>query len=167
MTSSTKLGLTLAATFLATAAFAQLDTAPTAKLQFDKAPIQAGKPFTATLIVTFAEGLHGYQNPPSNPDLIPVEVKTGDKTFTVVKVAYPKGTPMPMPGEPKPLAVYSGTVKIPVTLKAPTKLGKTSLKLVFAYQQCNDKACFPPSKVNVEASVNVAKATKATGKASH
>src|SRR5579872_2801579 len=112
MPSFSRLVLVAALTAANAAAFAQLDTPPKAKLVLDKAPAVAGKTFKATLTVTFSEGLHGYQNPPSDPDLIPVVIKAGDKIFAVVKVEYPKGESVTMAGESKPVAVYSGTIKI-------------------------------------------------------
>ncbi len=150
----------------AAACFGQANTPPTVSVKVDKPIIAAAKPFKAVVSVTFADGLHGYQNPASSQNFIPVAVTAGDKTFTVVSVSYPKGTPTTVAGEDKPVSIYAGTVKIVVTLKAPAKLGKTTLKLAFYYQQCNESSCFPPSTVSVAAPVTVAKtvkATKATG----
>ena len=144
-------------------AFAQSDTPPEAKVNVTSATIQAGKPFEAVLSVTFAQGLHAYQNPPSADTFIPVVVKLDGTIFSVVNVKYPKGTPTKVAGEDKPVNIYSGTIKIPVTIKAPAKTGSYDLKLTVNYQQCNEGSCFPPSSVETKASVKVAKAVgKAT-----
>jgi len=150
-------------------ACAQGDTAPKATLAVSSPKVTVGKSFTAVLTVTFAEGLHGYQNPPTDPTLIPVTVKLSDGTFKLVKVAYPKGVPASVGGESKPVAVYEGTVKIPITLIAPKKPGKVALNVSFGYQQCNSAACFPPGTVAAKVSVNVVKATAAApvAKAAH
>ena len=143
-------------------AFGQGDTAPKVTITVPKSSVVAGKPIQATLIVTFADGLHGYQNPPTDPTLIPVVVSSADKIFKVVKVTYPKGTPAKVGGESTPVNVYAGTIKIPVTLLAPVKLGKTTLSLKFDYQQCNEQACFPPSSIVSKFSLTVVKAGAAT-----
>ncbi len=158
MASSRAICSILALAACATFVYAQGDTAPKATLSLSSPKAFAGKTYKAVLTVTFAEGLHGYQNPPSDPTLIPVTVKLADKTFKLVAVSYPKGVPATVGGESKPVNVYEGTVKIPITLTAPTKLGKTSLNLTFGYQQCNSAACFPPGTVTVKAVVTVIKA---------
>ena len=135
--------------------FGQGDTPPTVKLSVDGPNVLANKPFNAVLSVTFADGLHAYQNPPSADTFIPVVVKVDGKTFSVVAVKYPKGVPAKVAGEDKPINIYSGTIKIPVTLKAPAKLGSYDLKLEVSYQQCNEGSCFPPSTVNAKATVKV------------
>jgi len=140
---------------LAAVAAAQ-NTPPSVKLN-PPLVVAAGKPFNAVLTVTFAPGLHGYQNPPSDPSLIPVSVTFVDKTFQAIHVKYPKGTPEKVGGDPKPVSVYEGAIKIPVVVTAPTKLGKTTLKLAFSYQQCTDRTCFQPSSINVQADVLVVK----------
>jgi DsbC/DsbD-like thiol-disulfide interchange protein len=138
--------------------FGQGDTAPKVSITVSKSTVTAGKPIQAILSVTFAEGLHGYQNPPSDPTLIPVVVKSADSVFKVVKVSYPKGTPAKVGGESSPVNVYAGTIKIPVTLTAPTKLGKATLTLKFDYQQCNEQACFPPNSISAKVNLTVVKA---------
>jgi len=147
----------------AVVASAQMNPAPVVTLKVSTLSVAAGKPIQAVLTVKFADGLHGYQNPPSDPSLIPVSVKSGDKAFSVVTINYPKGTPTKVGGMDKPVNLYQGTIQIPVILKAPTKLGKASLKLTFSYQQCNESACFPPGSVSVDGSVTVVKKVS-TGK---
>ena len=157
MTSLFRYSVIAAAICSAVVVVAQSNPAPTLTLKLASQAAAAGKPLQATLTVTFAEGLHGYQNPPTDPTLIPVVVKLADKTFSLVSVKYPKGTPAKVGGEDKPINVYQGTIQIPITLKAPAKLGKTTLKVSFDYQQCNETACFPPGSVSAEASVVVLK----------
>jgi hypothetical protein len=88
----------LALAACATYGFAQGDTAPKVSLSATSPKVYAGKPFKAILTVTFAEGLHGYQNPPTDPTLIPVTVKLADKIFKLVTVSYPKGVPASVGG---------------------------------------------------------------------
>jgi len=120
---------------------------------------QANKAMHGVLTVTFATGLHGYQNPPTDPDLIPITVKAADKSVRLIMVDYPKGKPSKVIGESKPINIYEGTIQIPVILQAPAKLGKTSIKLSLGYQMCNASACFPPGKVVAESTITVIKYT--------
>jgi DsbC/DsbD-like thiol-disulfide interchange protein len=135
--------------------FGQGDTPPVVKLSVDTPIVAASKPFKATLTVTFGSGLHAYQNPQSDPSYIPVAVTSGDKVFKIVAVNYPKGTPTTIAGEKTPINVYTGTIKIPITLQAPAKFGRMPLKVAFAYQQCNDSSCFPPSSITALGTVTV------------
>ena len=132
------------------------NVAPTVAVKLDKKPIVAGSPFTATVVVKFAEGLHGYQNPPTDKFQIPVEVKGADGTL-VTKVVYPKGTLKKTAGDTVPSAVYEGEVSFEVTITAPKKPGDAKIKLVFNYQQCTSDNCYPPDKVSVTVPVKVLK----------
>lgn len=110
--------------------------------------------FEAKLTVSFAAGLHGYQNPPSDPDLIPLTVKLSKGDAKLISVTYPKGTDMSMEGEPKPLKVYTGSIAIIVKLQAGKKSGPLVVSLGF--QQCNDSMCFPPGSVEAKAILHIA-----------
>jgi DsbC/DsbD-like thiol-disulfide interchange protein len=138
--------------------------APKVELKLSKTQVQASGQLTGTVTVTFAEGLHGYQNPPSEDFQMPVTVKVDGKTFKLIKANYPKGVDATMAGDPKSFKAYLGTVTIPVTLKAPAKAGSHTLKVVVSYQQCNDQSCFPPGDVAAIAKVKVVAAPKAKAK---
>lgn len=137
--------------------FAQMgNTAPEVKLVFP-ASAKAGQKVQGTIEITFAEGLHGYQNPPSEAYQIPVKVSLDTKGYKLVKVAYPKGIAKATGGETKPSNVYEGTIRIPVTVEMPKKPGAAVFKLTISYQQCNDETCFPPSSVTGTAKLKVVK----------
>ena len=139
---------------------AQLPEA-TATVSVDKPTVVAGGTFTAHISVTFPTGYHAYQNPPTEEFEIPVKLTIGKGSkVQLVKVKYPKGTPMAVGGETKPSAVYTDTISIPVTLKAPAKAGSTSFALVLSYQQCNDSSCLPPASIDLSAKVTVKPAAK-------
>jgi DsbC/DsbD-like thiol-disulfide interchange protein len=140
-------------------ASAQGGTPPVVSLKVAIPKVMAGKAFQAVVTITFPEGLHGYQNPPTDPSLIPITVTAADRTCTVLKVSYPKGVPTQVGGESKPINVYQGTVKIPVSIQAPAKLGKALVKLSIGYQECNAQSCFPPGTATAEATVTVIKKT--------
>lgn len=127
--------------------------------KLDARPVVAGQPIRGTVIVTFSEGLHGYQNPPTRDYMIPVSVSTSVKGWAVA-AKYPKGTPMKVGGEEEPSAVYEGRLEIPVELKGPAKAGSVSVPIVVRYQLCNATACFAPETVEVRVQVVVKPAPK-------
>ncbi|MEZ0325375.1 MAG: protein-disulfide reductase DsbD domain-containing protein [Fimbriimonas sp.] len=145
----------LAATVLS---FAQ-DIAPKAELKLDKTTAVAGSTVKGKIILTFADGLHGYQNPPSDDYQIPTKIEAAKGT-TLLKTIYPKGEPFLMSGEEKPAMVYQGRVEIPVEIKVPAKAGKQTIKLAVNYQQCNDNSCFPPGKIELSSKLTVTAAPK-------
>ena len=145
---------------IATAAVQGPDEAPTASLKFAKATAAPGEKVKATLTVTFAPGLHGYQNPPAQDYQIPVVVKVVEKGFTLVKASYPPGIDFTMAGETTPSKVYEGTISIPLEIKASSKAGTYNVNVQLDYQQCNDSSCFPPGNVKTKAKLVVAAAKK-------
>jgi len=149
--------LSVSSLVLAAAAFGQGGTPPTATLKFDKPSAVPGATVTGTLTLTFAEGLHGYQNPPSDEFQIPVKIEVVEKGFTLVKASYPKGVDFSMAGETKPAKVYQGKITIPITLKAATKPGTYNVNIRVNYQECNANSCFPPGVVVVKDALKVAK----------
>lgn len=124
---------------------------PKATLVLPTKPVVAGKPFKASLKLVFADGLHGYQNPPSDPLNIPVAVSLKSGGFKLVSVSYPKGVAFGSP----PVKVYSGAVTIDLNLKAGAKSGPIVVQV--NYQQCNESSCYPPDTVTAKATVTVAK----------
>jgi DsbC/DsbD-like thiol-disulfide interchange protein len=136
------------------------DEAPTASLKFAKPSATANATVKATLSLTFADGLHGYQNPPAEDYQIPVNVSVVEKGFKLVKVTYPKGSDFTMEGEQKPAKVYEGTVQIPLELKAAAKAGTYNVTIKVDYQQCNASSCFPPGSITTKAKLVVAAAPK-------
>ena len=133
-------------TALGAFAMGQSNVPPTATLKFASAKAKPGEKVKATLILGFGEGLHAYQNPPSETYMIPVTV-TSSGGIKLLSVVYPKGLNATVGGETKPVKVYQGTVKIPLLLQAPTKPGAYAALLSIRYQQCNDNSCFAPGSL--------------------
>ena len=112
---------------------------------------------TFNVFLEFAEGFHGYQNPPAQEFEIPVTIKVDGTEFKVVKVAYPAGEDASVGGTTSPTKTYSGRIKIPVTVQMPAKVGAKKMRIVASYQQCDETKCFPPSQVFVDVKLNVVK----------
>src|SRR5947209_4781738 len=88
-------------------AIAQQDVAPRASLGIVSVKPKPGSKVKAMLTLTFGEGLHAYQNPPSEDYMIPVTVKSSSSSgVSLVKVAYPVGRDEIVGGETKPVKVY-------------------------------------------------------------
>ena len=114
-----------------------------------------GATVTGTVEVTFAEGLHGYQNPPTTPDLIPIVLTVDTKDVKLKPVTYPAGKSEKVAGSNTAVMVYEGTIKIPVKVVLPKKHGKLSVAFKLSYQQCNASSCYPPSDVSASAPITV------------
>lgn len=142
---------------LATAFASAQAPAPTVTVSTPPKQVAAGAKLTLTVTLTFADGFHGYQNPPAQDYEIPVTVKIDGKEFKVVKIAYPAGVDAKIGGGDKPTKAYEGVVKIPITLTAPAKIGAKTLKVSVAYQQCDESTCFPPGEISANVKVNVVK----------
>lgn len=144
-----------------TAAFALVMTEtpePKLSLLFPTKPIRVKAPFEVVLKATFPEDFHAYQNPPGREFDIPVTVSADPKSaIRIVKVMYPKGTPMKDSSSDKPAQVYSGTVSFRI-LATVSKSGSTPLRVKFDYQECDVKSCYPPKSIFANGSINVLKA---------
>lgn len=118
------------------------------KIELPKS-VKPGAVVKGKAMVTFTEGWHGYQNPPTDSYQNPVALKLDTKGYKLTKVTYPKGVVKDFGGTPT--AVYEGTVTINFEFTAPKKVGSHALAFIVDYQQCNDSTCLPPSdaKVNV------------------
>lgn len=128
---------------------------PTVSLGTVPSTVAAGAAISTSVSIRFAEGFHGYQNPPSDPYQIPVSVGIADKGIKVYGVKYPKGEPFTMQGEELPVMAYIGETKFPITFKAPAKPGKYTIPFEVKYQQCTDRDCYAPQVVELKATIEV------------
>src|SRR5689334_12193999 len=128
----------------------------TAVLETDAA--HPGSTVQAALVAKITPGYHINDHKPSHDYLIPSELKLEpNPQVTVQDIQYPTGTPIKFEFDDAKLSVYEGTLVVRAALKiAPgTHPGDYALKGKFAYQACNDRACFPPASVPVELVVKV------------
>ena len=143
-----RLALCLSVFAFLMAAFAQEPAdPPKVELKLDSKRGVPGGTLKGKVLVTFAPGWHGYQNPPKNEFEIPLKVDSGTKDLKL-KATYPKGEPKEFAGT-KTMA-YGGTVTIPIVLSLPQKKGVFPFKLEVSYQQCNESSCLPPGKIVVQ-----------------
>ncbi|MDI9640926.1 protein-disulfide reductase DsbD family protein [Kamptonema cortianum] len=141
---------TIAAVLALGGSVSQSVPAPSAKIDFEATQMFAGGYARAVVTLTFADGLHGYQNPPSEDYQIPVQLQTLEGTGKVLMVKYPEGEPHVMGGETKASMTYGGTVRFPVLIELPKKVGKVEVGIRVRYQQCDESACYPPGRIDVK-----------------
>ena len=120
--------------------------------------VHPGTVAQAAVVAQIASGYHINDHKPSLDYLIPTELKLEpNKPVEVTKIDYPKGELVKLAFSDTPLSVYQGKIVVGTTLKvAPsTAPGSYTVKGKFAYQACNDHACFPPTSVPVSLGVKV------------
>ncbi len=147
----------------ATVGFAAEKTPPVVKaravLETDGA--HPGSTVHAAVVAKIAPGYHINDHKPSHDYLIPSELKIeSNPQIAVEDVDYPRGKAVKFEFDDAKLSVYEGTLVVKAVLKiAPaTPPGDYPLKGKFAYQACNERACFPPTSVPVEFVVKVVRA---------
>ncbi len=141
-------------TAIAFATFAAAQQAPTYKLNLP-AKVAPGAVFKGSVTVTFEEGWHGYQNPPTDSYQNPIVLSMKAKYLKFKKVSYPEGVLKEFAGAKT--AVYEGVITIPFEILAPKRLGKLDMAFTLNFQLCNDSTCLPPGSVQFKGSVKVVK----------
>ena len=142
-----RLFITICVAFLAAALTFAQDIPPTASIQVNAEKVSPGEEFKVDVTVSFAPGLHGYQNPPTKDYMIPVSLSGGDGT-EIVDVVYPTGTMEMVAGEMA--ATYGGVVVFTATVLAKETPGKHQAQIVVNYQQCNETMCFRPDSITAD-----------------
>ena len=117
-----------------------------------------GKADTARVTVTVKEGYHVHANPASVEYLIPTTLQVRSRAgITAGKPVYPKGRQYQLKGSTDKMSIYDGTFEIAVPVRAARTVsyGQKVLKATLRFQACDDKACFAPTTLPVEITVNV------------
>ena len=120
--------------------------------------VHPGSPAKAAVVVQIPSGYHINDHKPSLEYLIPTELRLeANKQVEVIKIDYPKGELVKLAFSDTALSVYQGKITVGAMLKVATATapGSYTEKGKFAYQACNDHACFPPTSVPVTLSVRV------------
>lgn len=106
-------------------------------------------------------GYHINSSKPRSEFLIPTRLKLSPPAgLTPGAVVYPEGTDLTFTFSPKEkLNVYTGDFLVRAELRAPGSVPAGSYKVPgeLRYQACNDRACFPPTRLPVEFEVTVRK----------
>ncbi len=119
-----------------------------------KVVIKSGATVDAIVKLKISEGFHINANPPSEPNLIPTEIKLEPQEgISAGNIVYPKGEPKSFTfSEGKKISVYQGEVEIKVPLKAERTAakGEKTLKAKLRVQPCDDEVCYPPKNLDLE-----------------
>jgi DsbC/DsbD-like thiol-disulfide interchange protein len=131
------------------------NTPPEVTVSFKSPKAKVGSVVPGVITITFAEGLHGYQNPPTDEFQIPVKVSVTEAGFKLAGATYPKGVGYTPVGETKPIKIYRGTIQIPFKLRVASKAANYDVNFKVDYQLCSDKACFPPASLIAKGKLSV------------
>ena len=146
--------------------------APAQDSLLPKAPIVIAMPAEAVTVAPggsvrvelrfrVSPGYHINSNQPHSEFLIPTRLKLNPPASLVPgAVAYPEGKDLTFTFSPKEkLSVYSGDFSVRAELRALGSAPAGSYKVPgeLRFQACNDRACFPPTKLPVELEVTVRK----------
>jgi hypothetical protein len=106
-------------------------------------------------------GYHINSSKPRSEFLIPTRLKLDPPAgLTPGGIVYPAGTDLTFTFSPKEkLSVYSGDFTLRAELRALASAPAGTYKVpgTLRFQACNDRACFPPTKLPVEFEVTVRK----------
>lgn len=144
--------------FVAAIQIASANTPPTVRVNLPGGEHKPGETISATLSITFGSGLYAYQNPPSEPYMIPMTVEAGNSTTQLKSVRYPRGVDKIVGGVTDSAAVYSGTIQVPIEIVAPSTPGSHEISIKVGYQQCDATTCYAPGTVTGTATLRVAAA---------
>jgi hypothetical protein len=164
----TRLRLQFVVTLLAllmAAALAQDGLTPKAPIVMavpsDPVTVAPGGSVRVELRFRVSPGYHINSNKPRSEFLIPTRLKLSPPAnIAPGAVVYPEGKDLSFTFSPKEkLNVYAGDFIVRAELRAPSSALAGSYKVPgeLRYQACNDRACFPPTKLPVEFEVTVRK----------
>lgn len=123
----------------------------------------AGATVEVPLRLEVSKGYHINSNKPTFEYLIPTNIEWTSKEMKLLGVAYPPAERRTFSFAPeKPLDVYEGSVIVKSRFQVPrgAKPGRLALQGKLRYQACDDKVCYPPTTVPVQAAVEVVRKSK-------
>ena len=113
----------------------------------------AGSELKIVVAAEITKGFHINDHQPTLDYLISTKVVWEPyPAISPGKMAYPSGEMKTFEFSDSAISVYEGTLLIGGSLGLSSRLtpGEHSLQGTLSYQACNEKACFPPTRVPVE-----------------
>ena len=110
------------------------------------------------LELVISPGFHINANPASFPYLIATEVKPGKADGIAIsdKLTYPSPKMETFAFADTPLAVYEGSVTIPIPLTpAPGAKGQRTIPFEIRVQACDHEKCYPPSTLTASLPIDL------------
>jgi hypothetical protein len=124
----------------------------------EEVKLDAGGAGEASVRLDIAQGFHTHANPATDKYYIATALTAeASDGITPGKPVYPPGTQRTLGFADKPLALYEGTVRIKLPLRADktaTK-GRHTLPAKLRVQHCNDNECFPPRDIDAPIPVTI------------
>ncbi|MGE5275841.1 MAG: protein-disulfide reductase DsbD domain-containing protein [Acidobacteriota bacterium] len=118
--------------------------------------LAAGSKATLAVEVAIGPDWHVNSHTPSETFLIPTDLVLAASAGTLSPVRYPKDVEKRFAFSDKPLRVYAGTVRFETDLELPPGAsGKVKVGGNLSYQACNDRQCYAPAKIPLEASLDI------------
>ncbi len=107
-------------------------------------------------VVTIEPGWHVNSHQPTFEYLIPTTITVTAPGGWPTRIDYPAGVTKKFGFSEEPLAVYDGTLEIPIELDVPATAASATVTVAaeLRYQACDDRSCLPP--VTTQASVELA-----------
>ena len=128
--------------------------------------VAPGKPAKVALKFRVVQGFHINSNKPKSELLVPTVVHLSPPTdLSVGNVNYPEGRDLTFPFAPdEMLNVYTGDFAVRALVSAAAKAPPGTYRVhgELKYQACDDRACYPPTKVPVSFDVHVNRAASTT-----
>ena len=121
--------------------------------------IKAALGGTATIVlkITIDKGYHLQGNNAKDPYIPTTATITAPAGITIGKIVYPPSVKKEFTGETLPVYESKIEIKIPITIAKSVKPGDLKLPITVNYQGCNDKSCYPPTKLSTTAPLTVSK----------
>jgi hypothetical protein len=119
--------------------------------------IPSAKP-PANVELVISPGFHINANPATFPYLIATEVQPGkvDGVTIADKLAYPRPKMEKFSFAEVPLAVYEGSVTVPIPLTAAADAkGQRTIPFKIRVQACDNEKCFPPATLDAALPIDV------------
>jgi hypothetical protein len=116
----------------------------------------ASPPGNVELVIS--PGFHINANPATFPYLIATEVQPGKVDGVTIsdKLTYPPAKMQNFAFSEAPLAVYEGSVTIPIPLKASAGAkGQRTIPFKIRVQACDTEKCFPPATLDAALPINL------------
>lgn len=127
------------------------------KLDKSSVKAEAGGEVKVILTADIESGWHINSHKPNDEFLIPTTIASGNKSFPIASINFPKPIERELSVSDKPVSVFEEETKFELTFKisktAPT--GKVTIPIKFGYQGCNDQTCMPPETETVNLVLDV------------
>lgn len=124
--------------------------------------LRAGSSAQVELDFRVSPGFHINSNKPISDVLVPTVIKLNPPTdISIAKVTYPAGHDLTFAFAPnEKLSVYTGDFSVGALVRAARSMppGRFRVHGDLRYQACDNKACYPPTRVPVAFDLKISKA---------